>query len=965
MRGGTNHLLSFENRFRELSTTTSKSPPAKPLKAPSFVGRGPSIKNLFHVGGGSGERPEPRLSSSQSVNNLKDQYSHGNDAETRESPLHDAVRKGLITNSKSLSKLLRKQSINDVDDNLQSALHVASSEGNLGVLKILVKKGGNLNLQDMNGWTPLHCAAANANLKICEFLLETKGVDVTVSTNERTTILHYLVRNAPPEELPLYLRVLNLTLERGIDADVQNKHGETPLHSACLRGNVEAVRFLLDKKAGSNVLTNMGETPLHYAVRSGKLEVVKLLTAHGADPRIASFESGKTPFDVATEYNQMEVLEHLTECTMQLASEDDKDDSETEATPASTPRKPEVPSSRSDTNTKSFSQIVHSSSSETPTLTRTPSFLGISSGSSLLPSMPRLTRSTSARGTASTSSPSSTPRQAAANRIGSPRTASVLYSTPSLPNCKAAISGHTRGGSALPAIPSGFTTSSSSSLRNSDLLIPMYKDGALRKGHLHMFSRGKWNRLWFVVKETILYYFTSPQDAEALGEIDLVLGLPRMIEDQFEGKEHCFELLLLGKTHVLSAETSKDKSEWMELLHVIHEAHNAKKVQVEKASSSKSSSLIVPTIRPTISRSQLSPVALSTLPKLYGVFSSKNPEKDFASYLLDPTFHSVMALSELDPLDEDEEFSRALINFFDAHNRLISLLKAAITQEIRSTTTAATLFRGASMATKLLSIYTFDKAGLDYLRETVSELVNAISLSKSSFEVDPNKAERGVDVKANLEKLLALSQSFLDTIFDSVDLCPLTFRQIFKHAQDEVDTKFPDMHRLVVGGFIFLRFFCPAIVTPEKYHLVSEPPSKEARRGLILVSKLLQNLANGVEFDGSKEEYMKSMNHFVTSNLKGLNIFFDKLTDAESINNKLGGGKSAQFSTDIIDTKSEALQCLFNYFAKKKDVVKDLVDGEEQDQTPPQNSTPPSSQPLLTTISSTPDLSPVIHSASS
>jgi len=85
----------------------------------------------------------------------------------------------------------------------------------------------------------------------------------------------------------------------------------------------------------------MGETPLHYAVRSGKLEVVKLLTKYAADPRIASFESGKTPFDVASEYNQMEVLEHLTgtflfsfplpfashahlslECTMQLASED-------------------------------------------------------------------------------------------------------------------------------------------------------------------------------------------------------------------------------------------------------------------------------------------------------------------------------------------------------------------------------------------------------------------------------------------------------------------------------------------------------------------------------------------------------------------------------------------------------------------------------------------------------------------
>jgi len=135
-----------------------------------------------------------------------------------------------------------------------------------------------------------------------------------------------------------------------------------------------------------------------------------------------------------------------------------------------------------------------------------------------------------------------------------------------------------------------------------------------------------------------------------------------------------------------------------------------------------------------------------------------------------------------------------------------------------------------------------------------------------------------------------------------------------------VDTKFPEMHQLVVSGFIFLRFFCPAIVTPEKYHLVSEPPPKEARRGLILVSKLLQNLANGVEFDGSKEEYMKSMNHFVTSNLKNVTVFFDKLTDADK-----ASGRIAQFSTDAIDAKSD-VKCLLNYLANKIEIIRELID---------------------------------------
>jgi GTPase-activator protein for Ras-like GTPase len=60
------------------------------------------------------------------------------------------------------------------------------------------------------------------------------------------------------------------------------------------------------------------------------------------------------------------------------------------------------------------------------------------------------------------------------------------------------------------------------------------------------------------------------------------------------------------------------------------------------------------------------------------------------------------------------------------------------------------------------------------------------------------------------------------------------------------------MKQLVVGGFLFLRFICPAVVTPHRYGLTKSAPSPKAGRTLVLISKLLQNLANGVEFDGTK-----------------------------------------------------------------------------------------------------------------
>lgn len=46
------------------------------------------------------------------------------------------------------------------------------------------------------------------------------------------------------------------------------------------------------------------------------------------------------------------------------------------------------------------------------------------------------------------------------------------------------------------------------------------------------------------------------------------------------------------------------------------------------------------------------------------------------------------------------------------------------------------------------------------------------------------------------------------------------------------------------------------------YGLVKEQPNSQARRGLTLIAKTLQNLANGVNF-GKKEPFMEIMNQFI------------------------------------------------------------------------------------------------------
>jgi hypothetical protein len=73
-----------------------------------------------------------------------------------------------------------------------------------------------------------------------------------------------------------------------------------------------------------------------------------------------------------------------------------------------------------------------------------------------------------------------------------------------------------------------------------------------------------------------------------------------------------------------------------------------------------------------------------------------------------------------------------------------------------------------------------------------------------------------------------------------------------------------------------LRFICPAIISPEKFGVLPEAIPAESRRPFVLISKVLQNLANGVSF-GNKESYMLPLNDFLATNTPVVQQMFDKL----------------------------------------------------------------------------------------
>jgi Ras GTPase-activating-like protein IQGAP2/3 len=86
----------------------------------------------------------------------------------------------------------------------------------------------------------------------------------------------------------------------------------------------------------------------------------------------------------------------------------------------------------------------------------------------------------------------------------------------------------------------------------------------------------------------------------------------------------------------------------------------------------------------------------------------------------------------------------------------------------------------------------------------------------------------------------------------------------------------------IMGGFFFLRFINPIVVTPDGHNVTSKKFGKVPRRNLTLIAKVLQNLSNGVAF-GAKEAFFTPLNSFLENNAARLEAFFTKLSDVEDV----------------------------------------------------------------------------------
>uniref|UniRef100_A0A9J2Q6L1 Ras-GAP domain-containing protein n=1 Tax=Ascaris lumbricoides TaxID=6252 RepID=A0A9J2Q6L1_ASCLU len=145
----------------------------------------------------------------------------------------------------------------------------------------------------------------------------------------------------------------------------------------------------------------------------------------------------------------------------------------------------------------------------------------------------------------------------------------------------------------------------------------------------------------------------------------------------------------------------------------------------------------------------------------------------------------------------------------------------------------------------------------------------------------------------------AYRKPFLKFSHFSTSSFPLELRDIFdslRRRLEQADRR--DLADTLISSSIFLRFLCPAILSPSLFNLVSEYPSGSAARNLTLIAKTLQTLANFTKF-GGKEHYMEFMNEFVTREWDNMHHYLMRISTAPPRSDKQSASSEWDACVDL------------------------------------------------------------------
>ncbi|XP_064460190.1 disabled homolog 2-interacting protein-like isoform X2 [Ornithodoros turicata] len=228
-----------------------------------------------------------------------------------------------------------------------------------------------------------------------------------------------------------------------------------------------------------------------------------------------------------------------------------------------------------------------------------------------------------------------------------------------------------------------------------------------------------------------------------------------------------------------------------------------------------------------------------------------------------------------------EEIATALVHVMQKENIAREFLTGVVMSDIDKIDDQHLTFRGNSLATKAMEAY-MKLLGEKYLQDTLGDVVRTVVDSSEDCEVDPIKVPNNVVLQRHQGRLMSYVEMAWLKIINSAPSFPVELKDVFHTYRERlVAAGKEDLCDNLISASIFLRFLCPAILSPSLFGLTTEYPGERASRNLTLIAKTIQTLANFTKF-GGKENYMEFMNDFVEKEWSTMKTFLRQISSPVS-----------------------------------------------------------------------------------
>ncbi|XP_035912924.1 serine/threonine-protein phosphatase 6 regulatory ankyrin repeat subunit B isoform X3 [Anopheles stephensi] len=158
----------------------------------------------------------------------------------------------------------------------QTAVHLVASRQTgtaTAILRALLTAAGKdiRTKTDGKGKIPLLLAVEAGNQSMCRELLSSQTADqLKATTTNGDTALHLAARRKDVE-------MARILIDYGANVDVQNGEGQTALHIAAAEGDEAMVKYFYTVRASAAITDFQDRTPMHLAAENGHASIIEIL----------------------------------------------------------------------------------------------------------------------------------------------------------------------------------------------------------------------------------------------------------------------------------------------------------------------------------------------------------------------------------------------------------------------------------------------------------------------------------------------------------------------------------------------------------------------------------------------------------------------------------------------------------------------------------------------------------------